>query len=50
MKRLLYRALAALSLAGLLAAGAALADDVLTPNGDTTWGAPATALKDTTWG
>lgn len=41
MNRLLRRTLAALSLAGLLAAGAALADDILTP-ADTTWGAPAT--------
>ncbi|WP_399559499.1 hypothetical protein OIA45_48735 (plasmid) [Streptomyces chartreusis] len=49
-RRTLRRTLTALTLAGLIAAGAALADDILTPNGDTTWGAPAPALKDTTWG
>lgn len=50
MKRLLRRTLAALTLAGLLTAGTALADDLLTP-ADTTWGAHTTtqAPDDTTW-
>lgn len=49
MKHRLRRALAALALATTAATVATVTDDVLTPQGDTAWGAPATT-DDTAWG
>ncbi|MFD1308986.1 hypothetical protein [Streptomyces kaempferi] len=47
MKSRLRAAIAALALATAVGAGITLADNVLSLQGDTTWGAPA---GDTTWG
>lgn len=47
MKPRLRATIAALALATAVATGITLVDSILSPQGDTTWGAPA---GDTTWG